>query len=236
MRSLMLGGLEKGKGAAGKSLEKGKGKGKGKGRGKGKALPLEDEDQEEEEELTLEKALKKVKKTRDLLSSTHDNFEEALKKVQKSLPQQAELQGQAGSAQWPRQDAWHLVTSTSLSCGRRGTYGLGRRWVRVTPRLFCVSSVALGGICLRFVWAWHLVASAFVLCGRRGAHGTGLALVTALAGAGASFCVASVALGDICLRFVWQALRLVTSTSLFAWQAWHLVTSAFVLCGRRCAW
>ena len=32
----------------------------------------------------MDKALKKVKKTRDLLSSTHDNFEEALKKVQKS--------------------------------------------------------------------------------------------------------------------------------------------------------
>ena len=84
LHSLMLGGLEKGKGAAGKGLGKGKGKGKGKGRGKGKVQPLEDEEPEEEEELTMDKALKKVKKTRDLLSSTHDNFEEALKKVQKS--------------------------------------------------------------------------------------------------------------------------------------------------------
>ena len=80
--SLMLGGLEKGKGAAGKGLEKGKTKGKGKG--KTKPQPVEDEDQEDEEELTMEKALKKAKKTRDLLSSTQNNFEEALKKVAKS--------------------------------------------------------------------------------------------------------------------------------------------------------
>lgn len=44
LHSLMLGGLEKGKGAAGKGLEKGKGKGKGKARGKGKAKALADED------------------------------------------------------------------------------------------------------------------------------------------------------------------------------------------------
>ena len=59
LHSLMLGGLEKGKGAAGKGLEKGKTKGKGKGKGKNKPQPLEDEDQEDEEELTMEKALKK---------------------------------------------------------------------------------------------------------------------------------------------------------------------------------
>eukprot|EP00435_Cladocopium_sp_Y103_P029713 s918_g7.t1 len=33
------------------------------------------------------------------------------------------------------------------------------------------------------------------------------------------FCVAGVALGDICFRFVWQA--------------WHLATWTFTLCGRR---
>eukprot|EP00435_Cladocopium_sp_Y103_P029576 s1410_g7.t1 len=117
--------------------------------------------------------------------------------------------------------------------------------------------------------AWRLVTSAFVLCGRRGAYGTGLALMTALVGAGrlerGLSCVAGVSLGDICLRFVWQAWRLVTSafvlcgrrgtygtvlalvTALvgagrlgrrasFAWQAWHVTTSAFVLCGRRGAY
>eukprot|EP00435_Cladocopium_sp_Y103_P031836 s645_g8.t1 len=59
--------------------------------------------------------------------------------------------------------AWHLATSTSVLCGRRGTHGtglgsgggLGRRWVRVALRLFCVAGVALGDI-------------PFVLCGRRG--------------------------------------------------------------------
>ena len=34
--------------------------------------------------------------------------------------------------------------------------------------------------------------------------------------------VAAVALGDIHLRFTWQAWYLVTSTSTLAWQAWHL--------------
>ena len=81
----------------------------------------------------------------------------------------------------------------------------------------------------------------------------------------AALCVAGVALGDIHLRFVWQAWHLVTSifvlrgrrdtygTGLalvarlgrfwslvtlrhFAWQAWHLVTSTFVSRGRRGTW
>eukprot|EP00435_Cladocopium_sp_Y103_P070723 s134_g35.t2 len=118
--------------------------------------------------------------------------------------------------------------------------GLGRPWSPVTPRLFCVAGVALGDICLRFVWqAWHLVTSA-LLC-VAGVAQTALGwLWLALAwhkrhwadsGDGLGhrwspvtprlFCVAGVALADICLRFVWQ------------WQAWHLVTSAFVFCGRR---
>ena len=67
---------------SGKSLEKGKGKsGKGKRHGKDHQ-PVEDEP--EEKPLTFIEALKKAKKTRDLLSSTHSNFEEALKKVEKS--------------------------------------------------------------------------------------------------------------------------------------------------------
>eukprot|EP00435_Cladocopium_sp_Y103_P010088 s3477_g2.t1 len=77
--------------------------------------------------------------------------------------------------------------------------GLGRRWVRVAPRFFCVAGVALGDICLHFVW--------------RGTNGTGLGLVTALFGA----------------RSVWRRAS-------FAWQVWHLATSAFVLCGRRGTW
>eukprot|EP00435_Cladocopium_sp_Y103_P030196 s952_g7.t1 len=133
--------------------------------------------------------------------------------------------------------------------------GLGRGWSCVTPRLFCLAGVALGDICLLFVWqAWHLATWTFVLCGRRGTYGTELALVTPLVGwsrvTPRLFCVAGVALGDICLRFVWQAWHLATWTwqawhlrhwagsgdglargwSSFAWQVWHLVTSAFVLC------
>ena len=74
------GGLEKGKGSAkGSGLEKGKGK--GKARAKPKPQPLEDAD---EEPMDLATALKKAKKTRDMLTSTSSNFEEALKKVEKS--------------------------------------------------------------------------------------------------------------------------------------------------------
>eukprot|EP00435_Cladocopium_sp_Y103_P014409 s776_g3.t1 len=120
--------------------------------------------------------------------------------------------------------AWHLVTSTSTLCGRRGTYdtqlALVMRLVPADAVSFCVAGVALGDMHFRFVWqAWHLVTSTSTLCGRRGAYGTQLALVTRLVPAdAASFCVAGVALGDMHLRFVWQA--------------WHLVTSTFTLCGR----
>ena len=77
--------------------------------------------------------------------------------------------------------------------------------------------------------------------------------------------MAGVALGDIHLRFAWQAWHLVTSTFVlrgrrgtygtglalvarlgwdwspvtprhFAWQAWHLATSTFVSRGRRSTW
>ena len=64
--------------------------------------------------------------------------------------------------------------------------------------------------------AWHLVTSTFVLrgSGRRGTYSTGLALVARLgalgrtwarlvAGDAAVLCVASVALGDVHLRFAW---------------------------------
>jgi len=95
-----------------------------------------------------------------------------------------------------------------------------------------MAGVALGDIHLRFAWqAWHLVTSTFVLRGRRGTYGTGLALVSRLstlgrawahlvAGDAAVLCVAGrMALGDIQLRFAWQAWHLVTSTFVL-WQAW----------------
>eukprot|EP00435_Cladocopium_sp_Y103_P017164 s1409_g4.t1 len=133
--------------------------------------------------------------------------------------------------------------------GRRGT------WRRLPS--FCVAGVALGDMDFHFVWqAWHSVTWTLTLCGRRGTDGTGLALVAALVAAEAPrlSCVAGVALGDICRRFVWQAWHSVTWTFTlcgrrgvcvagvalgdvclrFVWQAWHSVTWTFTLCGRRC--
>ena len=85
--------------------------------------------------------------------------------------------------------AWHLVTSTFVSRGRRGTNSH-------LPS-FCVAGVALmvlGGA----------LGPGFGACDARGA---------------AALCVAGVALGDIHLRFTWQA--------------WHKLTSTIVLRGRR---
>ena len=112
--------------------------------------------------------------------------------------------------------AWHLVTSTFVSRGRRGAIShplsfwvagvalmalcgaLSRRWSPVTPR--------------HFAWqAWRFVTSTFVLRGKRGTIShppsfcvAGVALM-ALCGAlgrrwspdAAALCVAGVALGDI---------------------------------------
>jgi len=146
-----------------------------------------------------------------------------------------------------------------------------------------VAGVAIGDIHLRFAWqAWHLVTSTFVLRGRHGTYGTGLALVARLgalgcasvrlgalgrawarlvAGDAAVLCVAGVALGDIHLRFAWQAWHLPlmalgwlwcracprlgalghawspVTPRYFVWQAaWHLVTSTFASRGRRGTW
>ena len=105
--------------------------------------------------------------------------------------------------------AWHLATSTFVSRGRRGTW-------RHLPS-FCVAGVALMGL---VAWQlWHLATSTFV---SRGTCGTwrhplsfrvaGVALAD-VAGDAVALCVAGVALGDVHLRF--------------AWQAWHLVKSTF---------
>ena len=71
--------------------------------------------------------------------------------------------------------AWHLVTSTFISRGRRGTNS--------HPPSFCVAGVALmalGGALgpdlspvtpRPFAWqAWHLVTSTFISRGRRGTN------------------------------------------------------------------
>ena len=122
--------------------------------------------------------------------------------------------------------------------------------------------MALGDIHLDFTWqAWHNLTSTVVLRGRRLTHGTGWrpfgpGLVARDA---AALCVAGVALGDIDVRFTWQAWHNLTSTFVlrgrrgtygtgwrawagfsrlgrrgtFAWQAWRLVTSTFISRGRR---
>ena len=137
--------------------------------------------------------------------------------------------------------AWHLVTSTFVSRGRRGTklastvvlrgrrgtHGTGwRAWsgfVACDAAALCVAGVALGDVHLRFTWqAWHKLASTVVLRGRHCTHGTGWrawsGFVTCDA---AALCVAGVALGDIHLRFTWQAWHKTRIHRRFAWQAWH---------------
>ena len=91
--------------------------------------------------------------------------------------------------------AWHKLTSTFVSRGRRGTNShlpsfcvagvalmvlggaLGPGFVACDARgaaPLCVAGLALGDIYLRFTWqAWHKLTSTVVLRGRRGTYGTG---------------------------------------------------------------
>ena len=63
--------------------------------------------------------------------------------------------------------------------------------------------------------AWHLATSTLVSRGKRGNYGTGLGLVSRLgAVAPRHFCVAGVALGDVHLRFAWQAFRFLAHATL----------------------
>ena len=132
--------------------------------------------------------------------------------------------------------AWHSVTSAFTLCGRCPTYGTGlalvARFVPIVAAPVFVAGVAFGSIHLHSVWhTWHSVTSAFTLWGRCGTYGTGLPLVARLVPVVAAavcvavekhtppFCVASVALGDIDLHFVWQVSRL-----------WHWAGSCGALC------
>ena len=123
--------------------------------------------------------------------------------------------------------AWHNLTSTFVSRGRRGT-------ISHLPS-FCVAGVplmvlggALGpgfgaGAPRHFAWqAWHNLTSTFVSRGRRGTNSH-----------------------HIYHRFAWQACHLwywggalgpgfgAGAPRHFAWQAWHNLTSTFVSRGRR---
>ena len=129
--------------------------------------------------------------------------------------------------------AWHLVTSTFVSRGRRGTISrppwfcvagvalmalggvLGPGLVARDAAALCVAGMALGDIHLRFTWQgvaqshvppWFCVAGV-ALMALGGVLGPGLVARDA-----AALCVAGVALGDIHLRFTWQAWHNLTST------------------------
>ena len=78
--------------------------------------------------------------------------------------------------------AWHLVTSSVILRGRRGTWR--------HPASFHVAGVAL----MALGWLWWRVWAGLV------------------AGDAAARCVAGVALGDIHLDLAWKAWHLVTST------------------------
>ena len=121
--------------------------------------------------------------------------------------------------------AWHNLTCTFVSRGRRGTDGTGwRAWSGLgacDAAALCVAGVAQAHMHLRFTWqACHNLTSTFVSRGRRGTHGT---VWRAWSGLGAcdaaALCVAGVAQPHIHLRFTWQA--------------WHNLTSTVVLRGRR---
>ena len=107
--------------------------------------------------------------------------------------------------------AWHLVTSTFILCGRRGAYFTGlalvARLVSVGAASVCVAVVVFGSIDVHSVWqAWCLATSTFSSCGRRGTYALG------------------------CL---WWHAWFPLAPWLFVWQAWRLKASTSILCGRR---
>ena len=104
---------------------------------------------------------------------------------------------------WVWWRAWSLLVARGTLRGRRGAWR--------HPPSFHVAGVHLGDIHFRFAGqAWHFQASALSLRGRRGTYMAlgwlwwrAWAHAAALCGAGAG-----VALGDIHLRFAWQAWHL----------------------------
>ena len=141
-----------------------------------------------------------------------------------------------------------LVAHSVLS-GRRGRHGFlrGRRGTCRHVAALCVAGVALCDIHIHFVWqVWHLAWQAwhnlhtYNYSRRRGSwrHGSSLCVASVARMAlgwlcwrarfprapvvSAAFCLAGVALGDIHLRFTWQACYFETSTFNFTWQAWHV--------------
>ena len=114
--------------------------------------------------------------------------------------------------------AWHNLTSTFVSRGRRGTNSH-----LLSQQALCVAGVAQPDIHLRFTWqAWHKLTSTFVSRGRRGTHGTGWRAWTGLGACdAAALCVAGVAQPDIHLRFTLAGVAQTHIYLRFTWQAWH---------------
>ena len=122
--------------------------------------------------------------------------------------------------------AWHKLTSTVVSRGRRGTNShllsvcvagvgqmalggaLGRAWAPVTPR--------------HFAWqAWHQLTSTVVLRGRRGTDGIGWRAWTGLGACdAAALCVARRGTNSHLLSFHVAGVAQTHIYSRFAWQAW----------------
>ena len=135
--------------------------------------------------------------------------------------------------------AWHNLTSTFVSRGRRGTHGTGwRAWTGLgacDAAALCVAGVAQTHTYCRFTWqAWHNLTSTFVSRGRRGtnSHPPSFCVAgVALMALGGALCVAGVALMALggALGLAWAPV----TPRHFAWQACHNLTSTFVSRGRR---
>ena len=127
--------------------------------------------------------------------------------------------------------AWHNLTSTVVSRGRRGTNShlpsfcvagvalmvlggaLGPGFGACDNAPLCVAGVAQPDIHRRFTWqAWHKLTSTVVLRGRRGTYGTGwrpwAGIWRGTTWHPPSFHVAGVAQTHIYRRFAWQAWHL----------------------------
>ena len=106
--------------------------------------------------------------------------------------------------------AWHLVTSTFVLCGRRATCGLAlvARLVPCDAAPLCVAGVAwrhlpwfrVAGVALCDIYLCLVCVAGMLLMGLGWLWWRAWTPVTPR-----HFCVAGVALGDIYLRFVWQA-------------------------------
>ena len=110
-----------------------------------------------------------------------------------------------------------LLTSTFVSCGRRGAWRHRPSFCKAAVALahinlrFFVPGMTLVDIDLRFAWqAWRLLTSTFVLRGRRGTW----------------------------RHRPWFYVEGVALDKRFAWQVWRLATAlvTLVLRGRRSSW